>query len=77
MLKLKQSKLDGTWVVYNPQNFNLHTHTRHKRIAIKLKYIVEHRMMPTSTDTRFIDSLIRLTSNRSYKRKLEEYKAAL
>lgn len=77
MLKLKQSKLDGSWVVYNPQNFSLHTHTKHKRIALKLKYIIEHRMVPTSKDVRFVDSLIRLTINNSYRRKLEEYRESL
>lgn len=77
MLKLKQSRLDKSWIVYNPDNFEHHTHTQHKRIALKLKYLCERRITPTSKDIRFVESLLRLTCNKSYKRNLEAYRTSL
>lgn len=73
MLKLKHSHVKDEWIVYNSDNFNLHTHTRHKRVAVALKRTVEHREIPKSEDMQFIVSCIRLTNNRRYKRELEEY----
>lgn len=77
MLLIKKSHTDGGWIVYNPHNFALHTHVKHKRVAVAMKYLVEHHRLPKSTDKRFVDSMIRLTKNKRYKRQLEEYRQML
>lgn len=74
MLKIKKSKAKEEWIVYNSDNFNLHTHCRSQRVSVAIRRTVEHQEIPKSHDIRFIDSCIRITSNRRYRRELEEYK---
>lgn len=69
---IKKSHRDDTYIVYNPHNFNLHTHTRHKRIALIIKNNVEHHRVPKSNDLRLLISHIRVTSNKQYIREIEE-----
>lgn len=71
ILVIKKSRAKDEYIVYNPHHFQLHTHTRHKRIAVIIKSNVEHHRVPRSTDLRLLESHIRLTSNKSYLRKLE------
>lgn len=63
---IKKSQRDDSYIVYNPHNFNLHTHTRHKRIAWVIKNNVEHHRIPRSNDLRLLYSHIRVTSNKQY-----------
>jgi len=73
-LKIKKSHIKEEWIVYNPDSFRTcHTHCRHKRVAVKIKWIVEHRLIPTSHDIPFITSCIRVTKNKEYKQQLESY----
>ena len=76
---IKKSYRDGSYIVYNPHNFALHTHTRHKRIAVVIKQNVEHHRLPRTTDLRLLYSHIRVTSNRKYvaqlEKRIEEVKA--
>lgn len=75
MLKIKKSRTKEEWIVYNPDCFETcHTHCRHKRVAIAIKYLVEHRIVPESKDKRLIDSCIRVTKNKRYLRQLEAYR---
>ena len=50
MLKLHKSKnKEDEWILYNPNNFNnQHTHVTHLRIALKIKYLVSHKILPTT-----------------------------
>ncbi|HCT64843.1 MAG TPA: hypothetical protein DIC60_06215 [Lachnospiraceae bacterium] len=64
-------------MVYNPHNFKLHTHTRHKRIAVVIKNNVEHHRVPKSKDLRMLYSHIRVTTNKNYIRQIEEKIAIL
>lgn len=66
MLKIKKSHYDGTFIVYNPDNFKLHTHVRHQRIAVQIKYNVEHRLLPKTNNIRLLESHIRVTKNKKY-----------
>ncbi len=67
MLKIKKSHLaNGGWIVYNPDNFALHTHCRHKRVAVIIKNNVENHRLPKSNNLRLLYSHIRVTRNRSY-----------
>lgn len=72
ILMIRKSHRDDSYVVYNPHNFSLHTHTRHKRIALIVKYNVEHKRIPRSNDLRLLYSHIRVTTNKKYKKALEE-----
>ena len=75
MLKLKQSHRDPEeWVIYEPGNFqNRHTHCRHLRVALKIKYLVTHEVLPTSTSIRFVNSCIRVAKDGPYKESLIQY----
>jgi hypothetical protein len=55
----------------------LHTHTRHKRIAVVIKNNVEHHRVPKTKDLRMLYSHIRVTTNKSYIRLIEERIAML
>lgn len=61
------------WIVFNPDNFELHTHCRSKRVAVAIKRTVEKHQLPKSTDRRFVESCIRVTKNKYYIRQLEDY----
>ena len=74
MLRIKQSHRDESWILYNPNNFqNCHTHCRHLRVALKIRYLVEHEEMPVSKDKRFVTSCIRVAPEGSYKESLIKY----
>lgn len=77
MLKIKKSLTKEEWIVFNPDNFDLHTHCRSQRVAVAIKRTVEHREIPKSINLRFIDSCIRVTTNRAYIRRLQEYRNTL
>jgi hypothetical protein len=67
LLKIKKSRFDGSFIVYNPDNFELHTHIyAPKRIAIQLKHNVEHRKLPKTNSIRLLESHIRVTRNKKY-----------
>lgn len=71
MLKIKKSRFDGSFIVYNPHNFKLHTHVRHQRIAVQIKYNVEHHLLPKTNNIRLLESHIRVTSNKRYIRMVQ------
>jgi len=79
MLKLKQSHRDPEeWIIFEPGNFQQrHTHCRHLRVALKIKYLVTHEMLPVSTSIRFVNSCIRIAPNNEYKEALIQYRDEL
>ena len=79
MLKLKQSHRDPEeWIVFEPGNFsNIHTHCRHLRVALKIKYLVSHEQLPVSKNIRFVNSCIRITKKGPYKEALLHYREKL
>lgn len=74
MLKIKKSLTKEEWIVFNPDNFDLHTHCRSQRVAVAIKRTVEHHEIPKSKNLRFIDSCMRVTTNKAYLRQLEAYR---
>ncbi len=74
MLKIKKSMVKEEWIVFNPDNFDLHTHCRSQRVAVAIKRTVERHDIPKSRDLRFIDSCIRVTTNKAYLRRLQAYR---
>ena len=73
MLKIKKSRRNqNEWIVYNPHNFELHTHCRSMRAALVIRNNVEHHRIPISTDIRLITSHIRVTHNSHYRRQLQQ-----
>jgi hypothetical protein len=74
VLKIKKSHKDKEeYIVFNPHNFDLHTHVYSLRVAKKIKYIVEHQLVPTSANKQFVISCIRLTADKQYKEQLTNY----
>lgn len=73
ILKIKKSHRNtNEWLVYNPDNFALHTHCRSRRVALVIRNNVLKQRLPKSTDPYLIESHARLTGNRQYKKLLEE-----
>lgn len=73
MLKIKKSHLrQDEWIVFNPDNFALHTHCRSRRVAIIVRDNVKHRRIPKSKDIRLIESHIRVTRDKRYIQQLEQ-----
>lgn len=71
ILRLKKSHVHkNEWILYNPDNFNLHTHCGNKRVALAIKRNVEKRRLPSSKNIRTIESHIRVVGNGKYKREL-------
>lgn len=68
MIKLKPYK--GEWIVYNTDNFQLHTHVFHKRVAIKIRDCVNRRHIPDTDCRMVVESCMRLTTNKRYLRQL-------
>ena len=66
ILKIKKSHRDGSWIVYNPDNFQLHTHCRSLRVALVVRNNVNRRRMPESRDIELIVSHLRVTKNKRY-----------
>lgn len=78
LLCIKQSRRVDEWIVYDPACFQeCHTHCKHKRVALKIRYLVSHEIVPNTHDRRFVDSCIRVTKNKQYRHKLEEYAETL
>lgn len=74
MLYIRKSHLKEEWILYNPHSFETcHTHCKHKRVAVKIKYLVEHHLVPESKDVEFVKSCMRVTKNKKYLRELKEY----
>lgn len=73
MLKIKKLHLrQDEWIVFNPDNFALHTHCRSRRVAIIVRDNVKHRRIPKSRDIRLIESHIRVTRDKRYIQQLEQ-----
>lgn len=73
ILRIKKSHRNkDEWIVYNPDNFALHTHCRSFRVALIIRDNVSNRRLPKSNDLRLLVSHMRVTHNRQYRRLLEE-----
>lgn len=74
MLRIKKSHRVDEWIVYDPTCFQTcHTHCKHKRVALKIRYLVSHEIVPTTHDKRFIDSCLRVAKHKRYKEQLQQY----
>lgn len=71
ILKLKYCSNDDTWLLYNVHNLNLHTHCKHKRVALTIKSDIEHHRMPKTRNLKTLESYARVTTNKRYLRQLE------
>ena len=71
ILKLKYCSHDDTWILYNVHNPNLHTHIKHKRVALIIKSDVEHHREPRFKDLRTLESYTRVTTNKRYLRQIQ------
>lgn len=76
MLKIKKSRryTEGheEWILYNPDNFRLHTHCKSLRVALTIKRNVEKQVLPKSTNIHTLESHLRVTRNKKYRAVLEE-----
>lgn len=70
-LRLQFHEEDNTWELYNIHNKDLHTHSRHKRVLVKIKKDIEHHRLPTTRSLKTLDSYTRVTTNKRYLRQIE------
>ena len=71
ILKLKYCSHDDTWILYNTDNPELHTHCKHKRVALMIEADIEHHRMPTTRSLRTLQSYLRVTTNKRYTRQIQ------
>jgi hypothetical protein len=70
-LRLQYHEKDNTWELYNIHYKGLHTHSRHKRVLVKIKKDIEHHRLPATRDLNTLNSYTRVTTNKRYLRQLE------
>ena len=70
-LGLQYHEKDNTWELYNIHNTDLHTHSRHKRVLVKIKKDIEHHRLPTTRCLKTLNSYTRVTTNKRYLRQIE------
>ena len=67
---MKAHKKEDEWIIYNPDNFKLHTHCHNLRVAIIIKTNVEQKRLPRSRNLQTLYSHLRLTSNKRYREQI-------
>lgn len=72
ILKIKKShRGENEWILYNPDNFKLHTHCYSLRVAIAIKKNVERLRIPKSRNLQTLYSHLRVVSNKVYREKIQ------
>ena len=69
-LRIEFHEEDNTWELYNIHNTDLHTHSRHKRVLVKIKKDIDKQKLPTTRDLDTLESYTRVTTNRRYLRQI-------
>jgi len=65
-LKIKKSRFNDTFIVYNPNDFRKHTHILHLGIAHVVKRNVERNLIPRTNSIWLLESHIRVSNNTNY-----------
>lgn len=65
-MRIKRSKYNGTFIVYNPTNFEKHTHIQKLEIAYVVKRNVERNLLPKINSIWLLESHIRVSDDESY-----------
>ena len=71
MLKIKKAHGKEQWIVYNPHNFNYHTHCYSLRVAVLLRDNVNHKREPKTRNIRLLESHMRLTADKRYREMIQ------
>jgi len=66
LLKVKKSRFDDSYIVYNPKNFEKHTHIQKCEIAYVVKQNVERNLLPKTNSIWLLESHIRVSSDENY-----------
>jgi len=65
-LRIKRSKYNGTFIVYNPTKCENHTHIQKLEIAYVVKRNVERNLLPKTNSIWLLESHIRVSDNEDY-----------
>jgi hypothetical protein len=65
-LRIKRSRYNGTFIVYNPTNFEKHTHIQKLEIAYVVKRNVERNLLPKTNSIWLLESHIRVSDDEDY-----------
>jgi len=66
LLKVKKSRFDDSYIVYNPTNFEKHTHIQKLEIAYVVKRNVERNLLPKTNSIWLLESHIRVSDDEDY-----------
>lgn len=65
-MKIKKSRFNDNFIVYNPKNFEKHTHVQKLGIAQVVKRNVERNLLPKTNSIWLLESHIRVSDDESY-----------
>ena len=65
-MRIKRSRYDGTFIVYNPTNFEKHAHIQKLEIAYVVKRNVERNLLPKTNSIWLLESHIRVSDDEDY-----------
>lgn len=65
-MRIKRSRYNGTFIVYNPTNFEKHTHIQKLEVAYVVKRNVERNLLPKTNSIWLLESHIRVSDNEDY-----------
>jgi len=66
LLKVKKSRFDESYIVYDPTDFSKHTHIQQRGVAYVVKRNVERNLLPKTNSIRLLKSHIRVSDNEDY-----------
>lgn len=66
LLKVKKSRFDESYIVYDPTDFSKHTHIQQRGVAYVVKRNVERNLLPKTNSIWLLHSHIRVATDKDY-----------
>lgn len=66
LLKVKKSRFDESYIVYDPTDFSKHTHIQQRGVAYVVKRNVERNLLPKTNSIWLLHNHIRVATDKDY-----------
>jgi hypothetical protein len=66
LLKIKKSRFNESYIVFDPLDFSKHTHVQQREIAFVVKRNVERKLFPKTNSVWLLESHIRVSDDENY-----------
>jgi hypothetical protein len=66
LLKVKKSRFDESYIVYDPTDFSKHTHIQQRGVTYVVKRNVERNLLPKTNSIWLLHSHIRVATDKDY-----------